>query len=79
MVHVNLIQVLIFFNFFLILSIKLWLIKLYILIVPATIEALPEIVEAVGNQLTVMIDGGIRNGMSDRPSIFSFSILVCFQ
>lgn len=32
-------------------------------IVPATIEALPEIVEAVGNQLTVMIDGGIRNGM----------------
>lgn len=31
--------------------------------VPATIEALPEIVEAVGNQLTVMIDGGIRNGM----------------
>lgn len=31
--------------------------------VPATIEALPEIVRAVGNQLTVMIDGGIRNGM----------------
>lgn len=30
--------------------------------VPATIEALPEIVRAVGNQLTVMIDGGIRNG-----------------
>lgn len=35
----------------------------YEYIVPATIEALPEIVEAVGNQLTVMIDGGIRNGM----------------
>lgn len=30
--------------------------------VPATIEALPEIVEAVGSQMTVMIDGGIRNG-----------------
>lgn len=31
--------------------------------VPATIEALPEIVSAVGSQLTVMIDGGIRNGI----------------
>lgn len=30
--------------------------------VPATIEALPEIVKAVGSQLTVMVDGGIRNG-----------------
>lgn len=30
--------------------------------VPATIEALPEIVKAVGNKLVVMIDGGIRNG-----------------
>lgn len=30
--------------------------------VPATIEALPEIVRAVGSQMTVMIDGGIRTG-----------------
>lgn len=30
--------------------------------VPATIEALPEIVNAVGSKLIVMIDGGIRNG-----------------
>lgn len=30
--------------------------------VPATIEALPEIVDAVGSKLVVMIDGGIRNG-----------------
>lgn len=30
--------------------------------VPATIEALPEIANAVGSKLVVMIDGGIRNG-----------------
>lgn len=30
--------------------------------VPATIEALPEIADAVGSKLVVMIDGGIRNG-----------------
>lgn len=30
--------------------------------VPATLEALPEIVNAVGSQMTVMFDGGIRNG-----------------
>lgn len=30
--------------------------------VPATIEALPEIVKAVGSKLVVMVDGGIRNG-----------------
>lgn len=30
--------------------------------VPATIEALPEIVQAVGKQLVVMVDGGIRTG-----------------
>lgn len=30
--------------------------------VPATIEALPEVAEAVGSQLIVMIDGGIRTG-----------------
>lgn len=30
--------------------------------VPATIEALPEVVDAVGSKLVVMIDGGIRNG-----------------
>lgn len=30
--------------------------------VPATLEALPEIVEAVGSKLVVMMDGGIRNG-----------------
>lgn len=30
--------------------------------VPATIEALPEIAEAVGKQLVVMVDGGIRTG-----------------
>lgn len=30
--------------------------------VPATIEALSEIVEAVGSRLPVMVDGGIRNG-----------------
>lgn len=40
--------------------------------VPATIEALPEIVKAVGTQLTVMIDGGIRNGDS---VIFNFSVV----
>lgn len=39
--------------------------------VPATIEALPEIVEAVGDQLTVMIDGGIRNGMHNVRHCFS--------
>lgn len=31
--------------------------------VPATIEALPEIIKAVGTQIPVMIDGGVRNGM----------------
>lgn len=30
--------------------------------VPATIEALPEIVEAVGDKVVVMFDGGIRTG-----------------
>lgn len=30
--------------------------------VPATIEALPEIANAVGSKLVVMMDGGIRNG-----------------
>lgn len=30
--------------------------------VPATIEALPEIAEAVGSKMVVMIDGGIRSG-----------------
>lgn len=30
--------------------------------VTATIEALPEIVRAVGSKLVVMLDGGIRNG-----------------
>ncbi|XP_055317179.1 uncharacterized protein LOC129576311 isoform X2 [Sitodiplosis mosellana] len=30
--------------------------------VPATIEALPEIVKAIGSQMTVMVDGGIRTG-----------------
>ncbi|XP_031629733.1 peroxisomal (S)-2-hydroxy-acid oxidase GLO3 [Contarinia nasturtii] len=30
--------------------------------VPATIEVLPEIVKAVGSQIPVMVDGGIRNG-----------------
>lgn len=30
--------------------------------VPATIEALPEIAKAVGSQLVVMVDGGIRTG-----------------
>lgn len=30
--------------------------------VPATIETLPEIVEAVGTQMPVMFDGGVRNG-----------------
>lgn len=29
---------------------------------PATIEALPEIAQAVGKQLVVMVDGGIRTG-----------------
>lgn len=31
--------------------------------VPATIDVLPEIVKAVSDQTTVMIDGGIRNGL----------------
>ncbi|XP_008487036.1 hydroxyacid oxidase 1-like, partial [Diaphorina citri] len=30
--------------------------------VPATIQALPEIVEAVGNSMEVYLDGGIRYG-----------------
>ncbi|XP_017837748.1 peroxisomal (S)-2-hydroxy-acid oxidase [Drosophila busckii] len=30
--------------------------------VPASIEALPEVVKAVGNDLVVMLDGGIRQG-----------------
>lgn len=30
--------------------------------VPATIETLPEIVKAVGTQMPVMLDGGVRNG-----------------
>lgn len=30
--------------------------------VPATIEILPHIVRAVGNDMIVMVDGGIRNG-----------------
>uniref|UniRef100_A0A1A9X3W8 (S)-2-hydroxy-acid oxidase n=1 Tax=Glossina brevipalpis TaxID=37001 RepID=A0A1A9X3W8_9MUSC len=30
--------------------------------VPAAIEALPEVVKAVGDKLTVMLDGGIRQG-----------------
>ena len=30
--------------------------------VPATIEALPEIVEAVDGKIEVLIDGGIRRG-----------------
>lgn len=29
---------------------------------PATIEALPEVAKAVGSQLVVMVDGGIRSG-----------------
>lgn len=33
--------------------------------VPGTIEALPEIVDAVGSQMVVMIDGGIRNGITN--------------
>lgn len=37
--------------------------------VPATIEALPEIVRAVGNQLVVMIDGGIRSGKIEYCSL----------
>lgn len=42
--------------------------------VPATIESLPEIVNAVGSQLTVMMDGGIRNGnliSSESKPIFT--------
>lgn len=31
--------------------------------VPATIEALPEIANAVGDKLVVMMDGGVRNGV----------------
>ena len=30
--------------------------------VPATLRALPEVVKAVGNQIEVLMDGGIRNG-----------------
>lgn len=30
--------------------------------VSATIETLPEIIKAVGTQMSVMIDGGVRNG-----------------
>lgn len=33
---------------------------------PASIEALPEIVEAVGDSMTVMLDSGIRGG----PDVF---------
>lgn len=56
--------------------------------VPATIEALPEIAEAVGDKLVVMIDGGIRNGVDvfkalalgakmvfvGRPAIFGLAV-----
>lgn len=30
---------------------------------PATAEVLPEIVEAVGGKMTILVDGGIRSGM----------------
>ena len=30
---------------------------------PATAEVLPEIVDAVGKEMTVLVDGGIRTGM----------------
>lgn len=33
---------------------------------PASIEALPEVVDAVGNSMTVMLDSGIRGG----PEVF---------
>ena len=29
---------------------------------PATVEALPEIVDAVGNRMEVLLDGGVRRG-----------------
>jgi 4-hydroxymandelate oxidase len=29
---------------------------------PATAEVLPEIVDAVGNEMTILVDGGIRSG-----------------
>lgn len=32
--------------------------------VPATIEVLPEIVKAVGNQMVVMLDGGVSQGVN---------------
>lgn len=38
--------------------------------VPATIEALPEIVNAVGSEIDVMIDGGIRNGNCSNKCIY---------
>ena len=30
---------------------------------PATAEVLPEIVDAVGGKMTILVDGGIRSGM----------------
>lgn len=56
--------------------------------VPATIEALPEIAQAVGDKLIVMIDGGVRNGVDafkaialgakmifvGRPAIFGLAV-----
>src|SRR5699024_1660582 len=30
---------------------------------PGTAEVLPEIVEAVGTEMTILVDGGIRTGM----------------
>jgi 4-hydroxymandelate oxidase len=37
--------------------------------VPATIEALPAIVDAVGGRLEVFIDGGIRRGTDELKAI----------
>jgi L-lactate dehydrogenase (cytochrome) len=31
--------------------------------VPSTVRALPDVVDAVGDQVEVLVDGGIRNGL----------------
>jgi isopentenyl diphosphate isomerase/L-lactate dehydrogenase-like FMN-dependent dehydrogenase len=36
---------------------------------PATIEVLPAIVDAVGDQTTIMMDGGIRRGVDAMKAL----------
>lgn len=46
---------------------------------PATVEVLPEIVEAVGNDMTILIDGGIRSGTDvfKALALGADGVLIC--